>query len=186
VNPAMRLRATDDPAGHPRTTGTLVASLAARLGALGYVSGGQAIGSQLAGIAALGKEVSQTEHGRRLRTALRHTRAAGNGEVVWRALRIGAWLSTMPPSPVLDELRNDLALLLADDLDQALDTIEEVAPPLTGAAQPQRVDFADLMVGLWAWGRELANSVETAAGLSAFPPEVHDGDDPVPNGPLLR
>jgi hypothetical protein len=186
----IRLRALDDPAGHRRTTRSLVASLAARLGVLGYVTGGQAIGSHLAGIAALGREIARTEDGERLLAGLERNRAGVNGEALWDALHIDGWLSSMPPSPVLDELRNDLALLMADDLEQILGGPSDAAAvPTATLAEPRPVCFTEVMLGLWAWGRELTRAVEAAAGTSAAHHlTVIDrrGDGPGLEGPVLR
>lgn len=187
-----RLRAVDQPTGHRRTLRALIGSLAARLATLSAVTGGQAIGSHLAGIAALGREVARTDDGRRLRAGLDRSRAGANGEALWQSLRIGGWLSAMPPSPVMDELRNDLALLLADDIDAAIDGLRDPAnpepPPTAPLAEPHRVEFADLMLGLWAWGRELSRSVEAAAGnpTGSAQVAVETREGPVLDGPVLR
>jgi hypothetical protein len=187
-----RLRAVDPPAGHRRTLRALVGSLVARLATLSAVTGGQAIGSHLAGIAALGREVARTDDGRRLLAGLDRSRAGANGEALWHSLRIGGWLSAMPPSPVLDELRNDLALLLADDIDSALESTRDPAnpepPPTAPLAKPHKVEFPDLMLGLWAWGHELSRSVEAAAGNPSDEPQVTvaPGEGPVLDGPVLR
>jgi hypothetical protein len=184
------VRLTDDRDGHVRTTRSLVASLAARLGTLGYVTGGEAVGSHLAGIAALGREVGRTAEGQRLRQALLSGRAAGNGEALWSALKIGDWLSQMPPSPLLDELRNDLALLLADDLDPVLQSPPgSAAVPTATLSEPQPVSFLDTLLGLWAWGTELAAAVEALAAPSMAPAFRVDpaADGPsVDDGPMLR
>lgn len=190
MSTTAELTASDDPEGHARTTRSLVASFAARLGALGYVSGGEAIGSQLAGIGALGKRVSETEQGSRLRTALARGLAGNNGQALWQALKVDTWLSGMPPSPVLDELRNDLAVLLAEDLDEVLETPPgSTAVPTATLPPAEPVAFLDVMVGLWAWGRELSSAVEVAAGqprlsLGAVA-DLRDDGPPV-DGPLLR
>jgi hypothetical protein len=68
----------------------------------------------------------------------------------------------MAPSPVLDEVRNDLALLMAKDLGLSLDLMP-IPGELTGMRadrQPQPVTFPDLMVGLWAYAREIELAVE--------------------------
>jgi len=187
---AAEFTANDDPKGHARTTRSLVASFAARLGALGYVSGGDAIGSHLAGIGALGKRVSATDEGSRLRTALARGLAGNNGQALWQALKVDTWLSGMPPSAVLDELRNDLAVLLAEDLDEVLETPPgSNAVPTATLAPAEPIGFLDVMVGLWAWGRELSTAVEVAAGRPSLSlGVVHDlrVDGPPVDGPLLR
>jgi hypothetical protein len=92
----------------------------------------------------------------------------------------------MPPSPLLDVLRNDLALLLADDLDQVLrDPPGPTAVPTATLPEPQAVTFLDMLVGLWAWGTELAAAVEAVAAPGMAPafrldpaaegPSVDDG-----------
>lgn len=177
-----RLRLEDEPDGYPRTTRSLVASFAARLGALGYVTGGEAIGSQLAGIAALGREVARTADGARLRRALAAGRAGGNGELLWSALRVNDWLSRMPPAPVRDHVRNDLAMLLADDL---ADVLDAPAPqgsgvPAATLAEPQPVDVLDVLVGMWAYGQELVRAVTSLAADRLAPPgyvEARDADE---------
>jgi hypothetical protein len=183
-----RVTAADDPDGHPRTTRALVAALLGRLTTLGFVSGGDAIGSQLAGIAALGREVSATADGARLRESLRRSRSGANGDLVWQALGLDRWLSGQSPSPVVEDLRNDLALLLADDLDEVLEVPGAAGPPSGPVPAPVPVTFLDLMVGLWAWGREVSAAVECAAGRSWQDERVHPAvDEPVSlDGSLLR
>jgi hypothetical protein len=149
---AGRVRLVDAAEQNGRTTATLMASLTARLGSLYLVSGADAIGSIAAGLAALGRQVAGTAEGARLRAAIEAGRAGANGERLWSELRIEDWLSTMPPSPVLDQLRNDLALLLAPDLEQTLELLPilgEVAG--SSAGQAERARFADYLIGLWAF-----------------------------------
>jgi hypothetical protein len=149
-----------------RTTATLLASLAARLTTLQFISGPTAVGSIVAGFSALGRDVSKTAEGARLRRALEHGRASANGEAIWDALKIEAWISSVPPSPLLDHLRNDLALLLAGDL---LETIELLPIPgsasgdLNAGAEPS-AEFLDSVLGMWAFSRELVRGVEALAG----------------------
>src|SRR5262245_41880606 len=107
----MRVRLIDRSEGPQRTTATLVASLAARLASLYFVTGADALGSITAGFCALGREVSRTVEGMRMREAIEKSQAASNGDALWNTMRIGEWASTMPASPILDQLRNDLALL---------------------------------------------------------------------------
>jgi hypothetical protein len=180
-----------DSADEPgRTTATLVASLAARLGVLHLMSGADAVGAMTAGFAALGRVVSQTAEGARLREALEAGRAGTNGDALWKSLHIEEWISSMPPSPVLEQLRNDVALLLADDLE---DTLQLMPIPgqtvgAQGAKEPQPVTFIDCLLGLWAYSSEVLRSVEALAALAATPREVVDAEKPDPEseGTLLR
>jgi len=115
-----RLRLVDAPGEAGRTTATLLASLAARLGALYLVSGADAVGSLAAGFAALGRRVGATAEGARLRAALEQGRVGANGDILWTTLGIETWVSSLPPSPVLDQLRNDIALVIVDDPEETL------------------------------------------------------------------
>lgn len=157
-----------------RTTATLLASLAARLTTLHFTSGPTAIGSIVAGYGALGREVSKTAEGARLRRALERGRASANGEAIWDALKIRAWIESAAPSPILDHLRNDLSLLLAGDL---LETIELLPIPgsasgdLSAGAEPAN-DFLDCVLGMWAFSRELVRGVEALAASTMPASEV--------------
>ncbi len=183
-----RVKLVDAAGGPGRTTATLVASLAARLGTLYFVSGAAAVGSLVAGFAALGREMRQTVEGARLHHALESARAGSNGEALWAALKVGDWASGVPPSPILDHLRNDLALLLADDLEDTLALL-----PIPGEATGARADddelpatFADCVLGLWAFAREIGHAVDALVGTP--PPEdvVATAPDFERAGPLLR
>lgn len=188
---ASRVLLIDESDGPGRTTATMVASLAARLSAMYFVSGADAIGSLAAGFGALGREVSHTAQGARLRRAIEASRAGANGDALWIKLRIGEWASSMPPSPILAELRNDLALLLADDLDATLDLMP-IPNPMAGAVSaqlPEPVTFVDCLLGLWAFSTELTRLVETlAAPTWAVSSEVmvSSRPDPEPENSLLR
>ncbi|MBX6320841.1 MAG: hypothetical protein IRY94_03350 [Rhodospirillaceae bacterium] len=187
---ARPVRLIDAPDEFGRTTASLIASLATRLITLHYTSGVSVIGSLLAGFAAAGREVARTAEGARLREALLALPAARNGEALWSALRIGDWASALPPSPVLDHVRNDLALLLAADLEETLATTP--IPPET-ASRPRRVEtapvtFIDCTLGLWAHAREIVGAIETLAAQAPAPRpvrEARDGDGPEPDR-LLR
>lgn len=186
---ARRLRLVDEPERSGRTTATLLASLAGRLGVLHSVSGADAVGSLAAGFAALGREVAATAEGRALREALDRGRAGANGDRLWSSLAIDRWTSALPPSPVLDHLRNDLALLLVDDLDATLELPPLPAEPTGGdAPAPQPTAALDLVLGLWAFAREVVAGVEAIAGPTLQPPGRVDAGAPVPpiEGPLLR
>lgn len=186
----VRVRLVDAPGEAGRTTATLLASLAARLGALHLVSGADAVGSIAAGLAQLGRGVGETAEGARLRQALEQGRVGANGDAVWSALAVDRWVSSLPPTPVLDQLRNDLALVLADDLAETLELM-----PIPGEAAGERAEppapseFVDLLLGLWAFSRELVVGVEALAEPTLPPPdELRTGPppDPAPEGDLLR
>jgi hypothetical protein len=179
----------EDAAG--RTTATLVASLAARLAALHSISAADAIASLTSGFAELGREVSKTSEGAKLRAALCASRVAANGDAVWLALRIGEGASSAVPSPILDQLRNDVALLLADDLEDTLSAMPIPAEMPTGALPPpqQTVKFLDFIVGYWAFSKELVASVDALAELGQSSQQaVRLGAEPAPplKGAILR
>jgi hypothetical protein len=179
----------EDTAG--RTTATLVASLAARLTALHFISGADAIASLTSGFAQLGREISMTAEGASLRQALCRSQVAANGEALWRALHIDEGASIALPSPVLEQLRNDIAILLAQDLPETLnampipsETRSAVLPP----SQPA-VTFLDFVIGYWAFSRELVAAVDALAQLGQGGRQsVHAGAEPAPpvRGGILR
>lgn len=185
-----RVRLIDGADEPGRTTATLVASLAARLGVLHLMSGADAVGAMTAGFAALGREVSRSTEGARLREAIEAGRPGANGNVLWKALRLEEWVSSMPPSPVLDQLRNDLALLLVDDLEEVLQLmpIPGQSVGAKGVREPEPATFADCLLGLWAFSVELIRSVELLAAptVSSDAVRTAGGPDPEPEGPLLR
>jgi hypothetical protein len=185
-----RVRLVDAPGESGRTTATLLASLAARLGALYLVSGADAVGSLAAGFAELGRRVGETAEGSRLRQAIESGLAGTNGDAIWSALGIETWVSSLPPSPVLDQLRNDLALVLAEDLAETLELMPIPGEPAGDrAAPPAPAAFADLLLGLWAFSRELVDAVEVLAAPTLPPPgELRVGEPPQQDGvaALLR
>ncbi|MCI0390632.1 MAG: hypothetical protein MOB07_17945 [Acidobacteria bacterium] len=185
-----RVLLIDQADGPGRTTATLVASLAARLATLHLVSGADAIGALTSGFAALGREVSRTAEGARLRKAIEAGRAGANGNELWSKLRIGEWVTSMPPAPALDHLRNDLALLLADDLESALEMMP-IPIRMSGAEGAQNTEpatFVDCALGLWAFSRELTRAVEAMVAPTLTPPGgvTAEESDPELSGSLLR
>lgn len=179
------MRIIDDPAGPARTPATLVASLRDRLTRLATLSGRETVGSLLAGYAVAGQQAAQTAEGRRLAQGLRASSAGVNGQTIWSALRIDR-LAEATPSPVLDHLRNDLALLLADDLDNGLRDAQGLrAEPRRTAPEPSvPFDSVDYLVGMWLVSRELVAVIEAMAEDG-----VEDVNAPAatpPAGPLLR
>jgi hypothetical protein len=83
---------------------------------------------------------------------------------LWSALHIGEWASNALPTPVLDQLRNDVAVLLVDDLEPTLETMPIPCPPSPhGPPEPAKVNFADYLLGMWAFSVELVRSIESLA-----------------------
>lgn len=162
---AEQVRLVDEPDRSGRTTATLLASLGARLAVLHACTGADAVGAMVAGFAALGRETARTAEGARLREALGASRAGGNAEHLWSALLIDRWTSAMPPSAVLDHLRNDFALLLADDVGEILD-LPPVPPEPTGAEgvrEPQTTTALDVILGIWTLAHEIIDGVDALA-----------------------
>ncbi len=187
---SVRVRLIDQPDGPPRTTATLVASLAARLAALYYVSGADAIGSLTAGFAALGREVARTAEGARMRESIEASRAGINGRTLWSSLKMGDWASTMVPSPILDQLRNDVALLLSEDLEATLQfmPIPSHQTGIEKAAAPEAASFVDCVLGLWAFSRELVEVVQRLASPPSATSALRQEKSPsgTQQGPILR
>jgi hypothetical protein len=189
--PPKRVQVSDGADEPGRTTATLIASLAARLAVLHLISGADAIGSLTAGFAVLGREISRTAKGARLRKAIEAGRPSVNGNAIWKSLRIGEWASSMPPSPVLDQLRNDVALLLAGDLG---DTLEFMPVPDQGfitqrTVEPEEATFIDFLLGMWAFSSELMRSVEALAAPTSFSADeliIAGESDLESKGSLLR
>ena len=176
-----------DTAGDRRDTGALLGSLIARLNTLQVITGGQALGSIVAGFAQLGRDAARTAEGARVREALLATRVAGNGEALWARLGMDAAWSAFSPTPVLEDVRNDLALLLADDLSARLADIEAIDPAerIGPLRAPEPIECIDVIVGMWASSREIVAAVDliSAHGAAAEvrPPSTND-----PTGPVLR
>jgi hypothetical protein len=125
TEPAVVLEdARDGPA---RTTDTLLASLVVRLRTLALLSGSEAVGSIVSGVAELGRRAALSDEGARIRAALEHSRPGVNGDLLWSTLRMSDLPSAIPPTPVLEALRNDVALLLAPDLERALGEMDETS-----------------------------------------------------------
>lgn len=160
-----RIRLADTAKGPGRSTATLLASLQSRLMVLHQCSGADAIASLTAGFAELGRQVSGTAEGGRLRKALEASRAAANGRSIWTKMRLVQWTGGIYPTPLLDQLRNDLALLLAEDVEETLDALpipgEMVG--VEGMGEAPDVEFLDVLLGLWAFSRELTRSIEAVA-----------------------
>jgi hypothetical protein len=185
-----RIRLVDAPEEAGRTTATLVASLAARLATLYAVSGAAAVGSMVAGFAAIGREASQTAEGASLRRALERGRVASNGRALWAAMRIGQWASLVPAAPLLDQLRNDMALLLAPNLEETLGLmpIPGEAAGAAGAADEPPSDFLDCIIGMWAFSREMVSAVDALAAPTRESQDILPASNQAepPSGSILR
>jgi hypothetical protein len=185
--PEIRVDLTDDFTGTPRTTMTLLASLAVRVRTLPLLDGAQAVGSLVAGVAAVGRRVASTAEGARIHQALAKNRVGFNGTALWAALGLDATTSALPPRPVYDDLRNDIALLLAPDLLEHVEQLDEaqVTHGIGSIEEPEDVDFLDFMVGLWFLACEVTAVIEgfAAPGDRDDPPTP---PEPGPEGMLLR
>jgi hypothetical protein len=186
-NPEVGLE--DDPAGPPRTTMTLLASLVARVRTLGLLNGAQAVGSMVAGVAALGRHVGSTDQGARLRAALEASRLGTNGAALWAALSLDTSSSALPPRPVYEDLRNDVALLAAPDLMDALERLSEsdLQEGIGLVAEPEEVMFIDFIVGLWFMASEIVDLIDAMSGTRLERPgSVAGSDGPDRGGSVLR
>lgn len=176
-----------DVAGIRRDTAAALGSLMARINTLHLISGAQAVGSMVAGLAALGRSVALTAEGARVRESLTATRLGANGETLWSTLGVDAAWSAIPPSPIIEDLRNDLALLLANDLEAVLAEVDRVEPSdhIGPLREPESCDCIDLVLGLWAWSRELVGVVDEIVAHAGAPRirEPHPSDL---GGPVLR
>lgn len=186
-----QVRLVDAAGESGRTTATLLASLTARLATLYLVSGADAIGSLVAGYAELGRQVARTAEGARLREAFESGRAGTNGRALWDALRIREWASSLPPTPILDQWRNDVSLLLADDLEEMLGLLPLPAEMAgeRGAVPPQDAEVADALLGIWAFAVEAQRVIEALAAPT-LPEQGHvragEHSPAGPEGSLLR
>jgi hypothetical protein len=186
------VRLLDVPGETGRTTVSLLGALAARLASLMATTGSDAVGSMTAGYAALGRSARRTTEGARLHAAIERSHVGANGEAVWRRLEMDRWASSLPPTAVLDQLFNDMALLVADDLHEVLTLPIGPAEPYgaADAPRPEPVEFADYLVGLWVFARSVVESVDLLLGDElADPPTVVEPDGGPPpdlGGPVLR
>ena len=176
-----------DDAGDGRTAAALLGSLIARLQTLQLVSGAQTLGSLVAGLARLGQEAARTAEGARVREALQSTRIAANGTVLWSTLGMDDAWSRFPPSPVLEDMRNDLALLLAVDLEPVIAEVDMIDPAIHVGPlrEPARIECLDLIVGMWAYASEIVAVVDALTATAAVP-EVRAPPPGDRDGPVLR
>lgn len=169
-----------------RTTANLLSSLAARLRVLHGIDGRSAVGSLVAGFCVLGREVGRTSAGARLREALERAGVEENGERIWSALDIDRWVGSIPPSPIWDHLRNDVAVLLASDLEDALEDAEAEAFSSEDPAlpDPKAATCINFVLGMWSFSAQMADAIEAMAEPH-LPEDVGDAPHPL-GGELLR
>lgn len=182
----------DAEGGSSRRTTTMLAALLARSATLATVSGGQAMASITAGLAELGRQAAETEEGRRVRQALDEGRPGTNLRLLFDELGFGDLASLSPPTPLLEDFANDLALLVAPDLADAIGRAKVGALGDTGLGELRLggpVDPIDFVVGLWLFSREVVDSIDALVGWLR-PPEanlVNGPGRPEPGaGRLLR
>jgi hypothetical protein len=189
---AVRLALVDLPAGPGRSTATLLDSLAARLATAHRMSGAELVGSLTAGYAALGRQVARTADGARMRAGIEASAVAPNGALLWQVLGIDRLAADVGPTPVLRQFRNDLALALADDLEDVLEDATS-RRPAAGDLQAEDDDtppaYVDHLLGLYAYAVEVVATVE--ALVEETRPDagtVRPGDGPavLADGPMLR
>jgi hypothetical protein len=125
----------------------------------------------MSGFGALGRRVGQTAAGGRLRRALEAGRVGSNVTALWKALRIDTWAAGVAPSPVIDHLRNDLALLLSADLEETLALLPIPGRPAGTAAEADDdpVTPIDCLVGMWFYSTEMARAIEALAAPTLPP-----------------
>jgi hypothetical protein len=188
---AVRLALVDLPIGPGRSTATLLDSLAARLATAHRMSGAELVGSLTAGYAALGRQVARTADGARMRAGIEASAVAANGALLWQVLGIDQLASDVGSTPVLRQFRNDLALALADDLE---DVLEGATSRRSAAGDVQTEDdsppaYVDHLLGLYAYAVEVVATVD--ALVEETRPDagtVRPGDGPavLADGPMLR
>jgi hypothetical protein len=184
-----RVKLIDAPDESGRSTATLIASLAARLATLYAVSGAAAVGSMVAGFAAIGREASRTAEGAKLRAALARGRVASNGDALWSTLRIRQWASLVPAAPLLEQMRNDMSLLLAPNLEETLSLLPIPGEPAgaAGTIDGPPTEFLDCVVGMWAYSREMTNVIEALAEPTREEGAIEKSGRPSPpTGQILR
>jgi hypothetical protein len=188
----VRLTLADLPTGPGRSTATLLDSLAARLATAHRMSGAELVGSLTAGYAALGRQVARTADGARMRAGIEASAVAAKGELLWRALGIDQLAADVGPTPVLRQFRNDLALALADDLDDVLESMAS-RRPAAGEGQSEPDDappgYIDHLLGLYAYAVEVVATVEALVEETRpAASTVRRGNGPavLADGPLLR
>jgi hypothetical protein len=152
----------DHPTEVGRSTTTLLAAVLTRAATLSAISGAQAVASMIAGLAALGRAVAETVEGQHMRDAIDRGRLRENLDLLFGGFGLGTLASTSPPTPMLEDFFNDVALVLAPDVAESVDAA------LVGVAggssigvlrAAEKVDPIDFVVGLWAFSSEVATTL---------------------------
>jgi hypothetical protein len=95
----------------------------------------------------------------------------------------------VPAAPLTDQLRNDLALLLAPNLPETLQLLPIPGEPAAGTAASDEpvAEFMDCLLGMWAFSRELVRATEALAGpIDDSAVISNEPRDPPPPGEILR
>jgi len=173
-----------------RNTTSLLAGALTRAATLSAISGAQAVASMIAGLAALGRAVAETVEGQHMRDAIDRGRLRENLDLLFGGLGLGALASASPPTPMLEDFFNDVALVLAPDVAESLDAA------LVGAAggssvgvlrTAEKVDPIDFVVGFWAFSSEVATTLNELIEAGPLLDRVTGAhDDEAGRGRLLR
>jgi hypothetical protein len=180
----------DHPTEVGRTTTTLLAGAMTRAATLSAITGAQAVASMIAGLAALGRAVAETVEGQHMRDAIDRGRLRENLDLLFGGLGLGALASASPPTPMLEDFFNDVALVLAPDVADSIDAA------LVGAASgssvgvlrtAEKVDPIDFVVGLWAFSSEVATTLRELIEAGPLLDRVTSAyNDEAGEGRLLR
>jgi hypothetical protein len=190
ATPAPHADFVDHPNEVGRSTTTLLAAVLTRAATLGAISGAQAVASMIAGLAALGRSVAGTIEGQHMRDAIDHGRLRENLDLLFGGLGLGALASASPPTPMLEDFFNDVALVLAPDVADSVDGA--LVGTVTGASvgllrSPEPVDPVDFVVGFWAFSSEVAATLRELIEAGPVLDRVTDADEhAAERGRLLR
>lgn len=188
--PAPRADFVDHPMELGRGTTTLLVGVLTRAATLSAITGAQAVASMIAGLAALGRSVAETVEGRHMRDALDRGRLLENLDLLFGRLGLGALASASPPTPMLEDFFNDVALVLAPDIAESVDAALVAAVRGSGIGMlrsPEPVDPIDFVVGLWAFSSEVAATLTDLIEAGPLLDRVTGADEQAEEqGRLLR
>ncbi|MEV0290712.1 hypothetical protein AB0H36_41840 [Kribbella sp. NPDC050820] len=187
---APRADFVDHPMELGRGTTTLLVGVLTRAATLSAITGAQAVASMIAGLAALGRSVAETVEGRHMRDALDRGRLSENLDLLFGRLGLGALASASPPTPMLEDFFNDVALVLAPDISESVDAalasvFEGSGIGILRSAEP--VDPVDFLVGLWAFASEVAATLSDVIQAGPLLDRVTSADEQAAGqGRMLR